>query len=282
MRVQLKQMKSWAFIVGFTCFSVLILVAIFGPVIFGIDPAKAFDMQAEPFIGPSSEHFLGTNALGQDAFSLLLLGMRTSFYVGLLAGLFATILGTAIGIAGGYKGGIVDNILSTLTNLLIVVPQLIILVLLSGSVSNRSYLLLSMFIGATAWVWVARALRAQAASLRSRDHVNLAKLNGFGTFSILAKQILPYVLSYVFMAFVMQLGAGIFAESALSMLGLGPRGSDVVSLGTILHQAGETGAYTDGMWWIFLPPTLVITVTVYSLYLINTSLENVFNPRLGE
>ncbi len=154
-------------------------------------------------------------------------------FVGIISGLIATIIGTLVGILGGYKGGIVDNILSATTNLFTVVPQLVVLVLLSNSVSNRSYLLLSCFIGATSWVWVARALRAQTASLRERDHISLAKLNGLGTLSILRKHLLPYVMSYVFMAFVMQLGAGIFAESALSMLGLGPRGTEVVSLGTI-------------------------------------------------
>ncbi len=267
-------------VVALAALLLLIGIAAAGPWFYPLGSTEIFEMSRAPFTPPSAVAPLGTNALGQDVLGLLLLGARTSFAIGILAGLIATVIGVLIGMVAGFKGGLLDNALSALTNLLIVVPQLVILVLICNSVAHRSYALLAAFVGTTSWAWVARALRAQTASLRHRDHIALARLNGLSTFAILRKHILPYVLSYVFMAFVMQLGAGIFAESALSMLGLGLSGTEVISLGTMLHQAVESGAFTDGLWWVFLPPTVVITVTVYLLYLLNTSLEQAFNPRL--
>ncbi|MDJ0762785.1 MAG: ABC transporter permease [Myxococcota bacterium] len=274
------RLRNGGLILASTTIFLLLAWALLGPWILDVSKESASVMVANPYEPPSTRHWLGTNALGQDAFALLLLGMRTSLLVGICAGLIATVLGSIIGILSGFKGGVLDNILTAITDLIVVVPQLLVLILLCNSIDDRSYLLLTLFIGATSWTWVARSLRTQAASLRNRAHVDLARLNGLGTVTILRTQILPYVSSYVFMAFVMQLGSGIFAESALSMLGLGPRGAEAISLGSILHLAAETGAYTDGIWWIFLPPIAVITTAVYSLYLMNASLEMTFNPRM--
>jgi peptide/nickel transport system permease protein len=89
---------------------------------------------------------------------------------------------------------------------------------------------------------------------------------------------MPYLLSYIFMVFILQTATGILSEASISMLGLGPY--DTVSLGNILNQAIRNEALTDGAWWAFLPATVLITVIVFALYIINTSLEGVFNPRL--
>ncbi|MEN9307910.1 MAG: hypothetical protein RL173_1842, partial [Fibrobacterota bacterium] len=132
--------------------------------------------------------------------------------------------------------------------------------------------------GATGWTWSARAVRAQAAALKSRDHISLARINGDGTLAILVKHILPYLASYVFMVFIIQIASGILSESAISMLGLGPL--DTQSLGIILNDAKANGALGDGIWWGIFPATILITTIVFSLYLINTSMEGVFNPRL--
>ena len=132
--------------------------------------------------------------------------------------------------------------------------------------------------GLAAWSLSARAVRAQASSLRSRDHIALARINGASTLTIVIKHVLPYLLSYVFMVFIMQVGSGILSEASISMIGLGP--VDTTSLGIILNQAKDNGALADSIWIAFLPATLVVTLTVFALYLINTSMEGVFNPRL--
>jgi peptide/nickel transport system permease protein len=228
---------------------------------------------------PSPKHWLGTDHLGLDLVSLHIAGLRVSLYVGLLSGVVATLLGTLIGVYGGYKGGFIDDLLTSVTNLFLVIPSLVVLILLSNSFDReRSLTLISLIIGGTTWTWTARAVRAQSASLRARDHVALARINGYGTFGIIALHILPYLLSYLFMVFILQTATGILTEASLSMLGLGPH--DSVSLGRILDEAIKNEALTDGAWWAFLPATLLITVIAFSLYVINTAMEGVFNPRL--
>jgi peptide/nickel transport system permease protein len=211
--------------------------------------------------------------------SLLISGLRSSLYVGFVAGIIATTLGVFIGLFGGFRGGWVDEVLNMGTNLFIVIPSFVILVLISSAVKDgRSLTLIGLIIGLTTWSWSARAVRAQASSLRSRDHIALARINGASSFTIVIKHVLPYLLSYVFMVFIMQISSGILSEASISMIGLGPL--DSTSLGIILNQAKDNGALSDGIWIAFLPATLIITLTVFALYLVNTSMEGVFNPRL--
>jgi peptide/nickel transport system permease protein len=222
---------------------------------------------------------LGTDHLGLDMISLLIQGLRSSLYVGFLAGTVATIVGTLIGVYGGYKGGLIDDILTVKTNLFLVIPSLIVLILISSSLDEgRSLSLIALLIGGTTWTWSARAVRAQASSIRGRDHVALARINGYGTFGIVMLHILPYLLSYIFMVFILQTATGILSEATISLLGLGPY--DSVSLGKILNEAITNEAVLDGAWWAFTPAMVLITVIVFALYVLNTSLEGVFNPRL--
>ncbi len=167
------------------------------------------------YVAPSSSHWLGTDHMGLDMVSLLIAGLRSSLYVGFLAGTVATTVGTLIGLYGGYRGGLIDDALTAATNLFLVIPSLIVLILLSASIENgRSLTLIALIIGGTTWTWSARAVRAQAASLRNRDHVALARINGYGTFGIVLFHIMPYLLSYIFMVFILQMATGILAEAA--------------------------------------------------------------------
>jgi peptide/nickel transport system permease protein len=253
-----------------------LLVALLAPLLFTLDVKARVGLA---YVAPSGAHWLGTDHLGVNMVSLLLEGLRASLYVGFLAGTVATIIGTSVGVYAGYKGGLVDDILTVLTNVFLVIPTLIVLILLSSSMEKgRSLTLLALIIGGTTWTWTARSVRAQASSLRGRDHVALARINGYGTFGIVLFHILPYLLSYLFMVFILQTATGILTEASISMLGLGPY--DAVSLGRILNEAITNEALLDGAWWAFLPATMLVTVIAFSLYIINTSMEGVFNPRL--
>ena len=257
-------------------FALTLLFGLGLPLWVAIDPSRRVGL---PYLPPAPGHWLGTDHLGVDMLSLLVAGLRSSLYVGLLAGRVATIVGTVIGVYGGYKGGFWDDLLTAMTNLFLVIPNLIVLILLSNSLEKgRSLTLIALIIGSTTWTWTARAVRAQSASLRSRDHVSLARLNGHGTLRIVALSILPYLASYLFMVFIQQTASAILAEAALSMLGLGPYNS--ISLGNILNQAMQNEALTDGAWWAFLPAMTLIMAIAFALYLVNTSMEGVWNPRL--
>lgn len=276
MRLLKNLLKKPSFVFGFTLLLATLLLALCGPLLFHVDTKTRVGLA---FMEPSSKAWLGTDHLGLDMFSLLIQGLRSSLYVGLVAGTLATVLGTCIGVYGGYKGGLIDDVLTVATNLFLVIPSLIVLILISASLDEgRSLTLIALLIGGTTWTWSARAVRAQAASIRARDHVALARINGYGTVGILVLHILPYLLSYIFMVFIIQTATGILAEASISLLGLGPY--DSISLGRILNEAKNNEALTDGAWWAFLPAMALITVVVLALYVLNTSLEGVFNPRL--
>ncbi|HET9954281.1 MAG TPA: ABC transporter permease [Polyangiaceae bacterium] len=269
-------LKSPAFLGGATLLLLTLLLAFVVPLFIQVDTQTRFGL---PYQAPSRAHWLGTDHMGNDMLSLLIVGLRSSLHVGFLAGSVATLLGTLIGVYGGYKGGLLDDVLTVVTNLFLVIPSLIVLILLSSSLEQgRSLSLIALIIGCTTWTWSARAVRAQAASLRNRDHVHLARINGYTTFDIVVVHILPYLLSYVFMVFILQTATAILSEASISMLGLGPY--DSISLGRILNEAIRNEALVDGAWWAFAPAMALVTVVAFALYVINTSMEGVFNPRL--
>jgi len=195
-----------------------------------------------------------------------------------MAGMTATLIGLTIGLLAGYKGGQIDNFLSTLTNIFIVIPSIVILVLISVSLKSRSFVTTAFVIGFTAWPWTARSVRAQTTSLRNRDHVNLSKLSGHSMPRIIFRDILPYLASYVMMAFILQCVSGILAEATLSMLGLGPQ--NVASLGLMMFWAMTFSALSAGAWWAFLPVVLMVALIAFSLNLMNSGLDQIFNPQL--
>ncbi|MBN1306402.1 MAG: ABC transporter permease [Chitinispirillaceae bacterium] len=276
MKLLLNLLKTPMFVIGTTIFFGTVLVALFAPMMYHVDIIARVGM---PYMPPGKEHLLGTNHLGVDMMSLLIKGLGSSLYVGFLAGMIATVTGTLLGIYGGFKGGWQDDFITLITNLFLVIPTFVVLILISSSLKEgRSLALIAGIIGATAWTWSARAVRAQSASIKSRDHIALARVNGEGTLKIVVKQILPYLFSYVFMVFIMQTASGILSEACISMIGLGPY--DTVSLGTILNEAMRNEALGDGAWWAFIPPMILITIIVFALNFINTSMEGVFNPRL--
>jgi peptide/nickel transport system permease protein len=269
-------LKQPSFVFGAGLLILTLLLALLGPLVFHVDTKTRVGLA---YLEPSSKALLGTDHLGLDMLSLLIDGLRSSLYVGFVAGTLATVVGTTIGVYGGYKGGLIDDVLTVVTNLFLVIPSLIVLILISSSIDEgRSLTLIALLIGGTTWTWSARAVRAQTSSLRARDHVALARINGYGTPGIVLMHILPYLLSYIFMVFIIQTATGILAEASISLLGLGPY--DTISLGKILNDAKTNEALTDGAWWAFMPAMFLITAVVLALYVLNTSLEGVFNPRL--
>ncbi len=257
---------------------IFLCVFLFGTVAPLCLSAAPTDMVGTLYEEPSRQYWLGTDNFGRDVFTELAYGTRTSLEVGLLAGLIATLIGTVVGSLAGYKGGVIDGVLNSLTNLFLVVPPFIILILLSISLRTRSVAMLAVIIGITSWSWVSRSVRAQVYSLKTRRHVDIARISGFGTVSIIVREILPYILSYLVMAFVLQVATGILNEATLSMLGLGPY--DAVSLGTMMSWALMFEAVGRGAWWAFIPPVILIALITFSLKYINSGMDEVFNPRL--
>ncbi|MFN8469673.1 MAG: ABC transporter permease [Caldilineaceae bacterium] len=227
---------------------------------------------------------LGTDNFGRDVLTELVTATRVSLLIGLIAGLIATSIGLVVGLISGFIGGLVDDSMMFVTNLFIVIPSFILLILITFSLGQeqRGAVTIAIVIGLTSWVWTARAVRSQVISLRNRDHVNLSRLSGHSMTSIILRDILPYIMSYVMMAFVLQISAGILAEAGLSILGLGPRTTEVPTLGLMMNWAMIYQAHILGKWWAFFPVILVIALIAFSMNLMNTGLDQVFNPALRE
>ena len=227
---------------------------------------------------------LGTDNFGRDVLTELVSATGTSLLIGFVAGTIATLIGLILGLAGGYIGGVLDDIIMFITNLFLTIPSIVILILISYSIGQeqRGAVTIAIVIGFTSWVWTAKAVRAQVVSLRNRDHVNLSKLSGHSIVHIILNDILPYIASYVVMAFILQISSAILAEASLSILGLGPKTTLVPTLGLMMNWAMIYQAQIQGFWWAYIPVIVVIALATFSMNLMNTGLDQVFNPALRE
>jgi peptide/nickel transport system permease protein len=170
------------------------------------------------------------------------------------------------------------------TNIFTVIPTFVLLILISYSIGQdqRGPMTIAIVIGFTSWYWTTRAVRAQVFSLRNRDHVNLSKLSGHPLHRIIFADIFPFIASYVFMALILQISAAVLFEASLSILGLGPRTTETPTLGLMLNWAFIYQAQILGKWWAYLPVIIVIALISFSLNLMNTGLDQVYNPALRE
>ncbi len=227
---------------------------------------------------------LGTDNFGRDTLKELVSAMGTSIRIGLIAGSIATCIGLLLGLLSGYLGGFVDDLIMFFMNIFTVIPSFVILILITYSIGQayRGADTVAIVIGLTSWVWTGRSVRSQVISLRNRDHVNLSRLSGHSLMRIILTDILPYIASYVVMAFILQISSGILAEAQLSLLGLGPRTTEVPTLGLMMNWAMLYSAHINGAWWAYFPVILVITLITFSLNLMNTGLDQVFNPTLRD
>jgi peptide/nickel transport system permease protein len=227
---------------------------------------------------------LGTDNFGRDVLTGLVKATGVSLQIGLVAGIIATLIGLTLGLLGGYIGGLVDDVIMFITNIFTVIPAFVLLILISFSIGQekRGAVTIAVVIGFTSWVWTARAVRAQVVSLRNRDHVNLSKLSGHSIVHIIVADILPYIASYVVMAFILQISSGILAEAGLSILGLGPRTTETPTLGLMMNWAMIYQAQILGKWWAYFPVIVTIALITFSMNLMNTGLDQVFNPALRD
>ena len=264
-------------VAGLTVVLLFLVVAIVGPLLTDHVPNEYVGPPAQR---PSSQYWFGTTMFGQDVFAQFTHGLRSTFLVGLLGGGLAAFIGMLIGFTAGYRGGVVDEVLNMITNVVLVIPTLAVLLVIATYLRVRGVIPEAVFIGLFSWPWVARAIRAQTFSLRSRDFVDLARLSGASGRKIILREIAPNMSSYLFMTFILLFGGAVLIAATLDFIGLGP--TEGISLGLMMNNAVLWSALPLGMWWWFVPPGLGITVIVGSLYIMNVGLDEVFNPKLRE
>jgi len=262
---------------GLVLLGFFVFVAIFAPVLAPYDP-RANDFI--PFEGPSSEHWLGTTQAGQDIYSQLIYGARTSIIVGVLAGALATIIGLVIGMIAGYVGGIVDDVLSFFINLALVVPTLPLMVVLAAYSPVKGLTTVIIVIGITGWAWGARIKRAQMISLKERDYITAAQFAGDSMPRIVFREIMPNMTSLVVAGYIGAATGAIGAEAGLAFLGVGD--PLTISWGTMLQWANNSGALLTGMWAWLIPPGVALALLITALTFINFGVDAISNPHLRE
>jgi peptide/nickel transport system permease protein len=252
-----------------------VLVAIFGPLFIHTNPSAFSSDVLSP---PDSQHLLGTTQTGQDVFAQLVTGTRVSILWGFLTGLLVTVLSISIGLVSGYFGGIVDDALSLVINVFLVLPGLPLAIVLASFLSYKGPLTVALVITLTSWAWGARVLRAQTLSMRKRDFVEAARSSGESAFRLIFFEILPNEIAIVAAGFVSTVIYVILAEAGLEFLGLGD--PNIISWGSMFYWAQNNDALLQGAWWWFLPPGLCIALLGAGLAFINYGIDEIANPRL--
>ncbi|OLB43310.1 MAG: peptide ABC transporter permease [Ktedonobacter sp. 13_2_20CM_53_11] len=256
-------------IVGF-----FILIGLIGPFFMPYNPNATSHLFITP---PSPTHWLGTTVVGEDIFSQLIYGTRTSVFWGLGTGIMVTLLSVVVGLIGGYFGGWIDDVLTLLTNVSLVLPALPLAIVLAAYFP-RGPLTISFVIVFTNWAWQARVLRSQTLSMRSREFVTAARMSGESSLRIIFHEIFPNEIGLVVAGFVSTTIYVVLTWAALEFLGLGD--GTIPSWGSLLYWAQQAGALGGGLWWWFIPPGACIAILGAGLSLINFGIDEIADPRL--
>jgi len=259
-----------AFIIGNLVLIAWIICAVLGQRITPYDPLNDFDLGHQP---PSAQHLMGTDRIGRDVLSRVMVGSRDVLIVAPLAAIFGVVAGTLLGLIMGFYRGIVDDILSRLVEAFLALP-VILIALLTLVVLGSSPLVVVFVVGILFTPIVARTVRSAVLTERNLDYVTAAKLRGESGFFILSREIFPNVLGPTVVEMTVRFGYAIFTVATLSFLGVGiqPPSAD---WGLTVSQ--EYTNMISGVWWPTLFPALAIASTVVAVNLIADSLQSVLN-----
>ncbi len=269
--------RNKAGLIGFIGLIIYILMATVGPILVPLD------MQAKPnqmYLPPSWEHPLGTDSEGRDIFSQIVNGASDVLFVAFLAGVITVVIATLLGTIAGFKGGAVDAIIMAIDDILLTIPQFPLLSVLSALVSLDN-LTLASIIGLLSWPALARAIRSQVLSVKSRDFIEAARALDLGTRHIVFTEIMPNLMSYIVVSLIFAMTGAVYAQVGLVFLGFVPFESQ--NWGVMINLAWTRGAifFKDSIYYI-LAPILAISGFQLSAIMFSRALEEIFNPRLRE
>jgi peptide/nickel transport system permease protein len=179
-----------------------------------------------------------------------------------------------------YRQLTLSRISNLITNLALVLPLIPLFIIIASVVRGLNLFLIGVILAVTSWPWAARSIRSQMLTLKEREYVNLARMSGDRSVRIVVTEILPNMMAYIMMVFVILTGTAILAESALSMIGVSTTGT--ITLGYMLYWAQHQTIvpFWWNIWWWFIPPGIVLTVVLTAFFIIHAGLDEVFNPKL--
>jgi peptide/nickel transport system permease protein len=256
------------------------LMALAAPLLTPYDPNASVVRGSLP---PSLQHIFGTTGLGQDMFAQIVYGARISLVIGFSAAIGSTALQVLFGLSSAYFGGFVDDVLSLIINVFLVLPGLPLAIVLaalasSADAANKNEFVIALVLLFTSWSYGARVLRAQSLSLKEREFVAAARAIGESSLRIIFAEILPNEIALVASTFIGTFVYAVGAEVALEFLGLGD--TSQASWGVILFWAQNNTALITGKWWQFVPAGLCVALLCAGLAFINFGIDELANPRL--
>ena len=270
-RRRLKRNK--AAVASMVVLALLVLLAVVGPYLtpYRFDAINKNDVWAEPL---QAGHLLGADALGRDLLARLLIGLRVSLAVGVVATFVSLVIGVLWGSVAGYVGGKVDEVMMRIVDILYSLPFIFFVILLMVTF-GRNFILMFVAIGAVEWLTMARIVRGQTLSLKQREFIEAARAAGLRQGAIVARHIVPNLLGPVVVYVTLTIPGVILAESFLSFLGLGVQ-EPMTSLGSLISHGAQDMELAP---WLLLFPSMVMVVTLMAFNFIGDGLRDAIDPK---
>jgi len=259
--------------IGIIILLVMITVSLLAPVLARYDP---YQQSTASLLSPSWNHWLGTNHVGQDIWSRLVFGARTSLLVGFGVGILSMLLGTVFGVSAAMLGGLYEKVVMRIVDAFIVIPMVIIVILISAYI-RPSILTLILLLSLLSWQGGARIMRAQALSLKERGHVAAARSFGAHHFYIAWRHIVPDLGPILLVEFIYGVRRAVFMEAGLAFLGI--TDPTVVSWGMMMRDALSFSYLNVWQWWL-VPTGVALSLTIIGLTFVGHAAEPVIEPRL--
>lgn len=269
-----KLTRSWTGTLGFCLIILLIFLSIFGEWIAPFDPIDA--ELRDKLLPPMTEgHILGTDHLGRDILSRIIVGTRVSVIIGLATALLAGMLGTVIGVIAGYFRGWVDAVLMRIVDVQLSFP-FILLVLVINAVLGAGLTNIVISLALAGWVIFARVIRSEVLALREKEFITAAIATGVPKFEILVRHILPNIFTPIIILASLQIGTYIIAEASVSFLGFGVQ-PPTPAWGNMLDEGKD---YIFSAWWLITFPGIAIILTTLGVNLFGDWLRDTLDPEL--
>ena len=261
--------------VGLVIMLIYVLVAVFGPILLPYEPTTDI---ANKYLGSSWEHPFGTDWLGRDVFRQVVAGTGAVLEIAFYSALLTVVIGTVLGILSGYVGGAVDKIIMSITNIFLSIPSFPVYLLLASLIVIETPLAMAAVVSLWSWAGLCRSIRVQVLSLKERDFIQICTVMHMSRWHIIFKELMPNILSYIVINFVIAMRNAIMASVGIMLVGLASY--DPTNWGAIINAARMKGLINPKNIQIMLYPlTAIVIFQVAALQLAN-GLDETLNPRL--
>jgi peptide/nickel transport system permease protein len=264
----------------FVFFTVILIIVILTLIPPFNEPERVFWLEGsrDNFSEPTLQHLLGTDQHGRDYLTRLLYAVRNSLAFGFITGSLCTGIAVVLGIIGPFKGGVTDTSTSFITNIALIFPQIPFILLMSAILQTREWWITMLIIGLFTWPWAARSIRSQVLTLKERNYIKIAKMSGLKASKIAFGEVLPNVLPYIFLAFIIFLGNAIIIEAGIAIIGLGQQ--NWLTLGLLLEHAVSWGfIYPRRLYAMWLTPGICLILIYIAFFVIHSSVSRTFEQR---